>query len=205
MLTPQLRTQLQPVLDRLIPRDDFPAASEAGVLDYLARHWQGDLASVTALITAGLTALEGEAAARYGLPFGALGHKQQDTLLRALESNAVATHWPVDPPQWLETLTNLTAEGYYSDPRNGGNRDGVAWQMVGYKENNYELGITNDEAAATISVTSLAALENDGEYDAIVIGTGAAGGLLVRVSQDLHCSECETCDSDDLSWSEGPA
>ncbi len=29
-------------------------------------------------------------------------------------------------------LVRLTAEGYYGDPGNGGNREAASWQMIGY-------------------------------------------------------------------------
>ena len=48
-----LQAQLQPLLDCLIPADDFPAAWAAGVGDYLAQQCPGDLPRYTTLTEPG--------------------------------------------------------------------------------------------------------------------------------------------------------
>ncbi len=34
---------------------------------------------------------------------------------------------------FFRLLVQHAMEGFYADPGNGGNRDGIAWQMIGYK------------------------------------------------------------------------
>ena len=34
---------------------------------------------------------------------------------------------------FLELVARQTIEGYYANPENGGNKDGVAWQMIGFE------------------------------------------------------------------------
>ena len=51
-------------------------------------------------------------------------------------------------------------EGYYADPGNGGNRDGIAWQMIGFTGD----GMTDPNAS----------------YDVIVVGA-ARGAAWRRV------------------------
>lgn len=171
---------LRAVIDRLIPADDFPAGWAGGVESYLATHWQGDLARFGPLIESGLTALIAEAQQQYGTSFVDLITAQQDLLLSALEKGQTASTWSVDPAQWLETLVNLAAEGYYSNPENGGNPDARSWQMVGF-----EAGPRPAHAHVTppppplIESTQLGAV--DAVYDAIVIGSGAAGGIVACV------------------------
>ena len=41
---------LQAIIDRLIPADDYPSGWEAGVGDYLFRHWFSDLSPHVPLI-----------------------------------------------------------------------------------------------------------------------------------------------------------
>ncbi len=50
-----------------------------------------------------------------------------------VEAGAVATPWPVDPAAFFRNAVAHAAEGYYGDPANGGNRDGVAWRMIGFE------------------------------------------------------------------------
>jgi gluconate 2-dehydrogenase gamma chain len=40
--------------------------------------------------------------------------------------------WNTPAASFFEMLLNLTAEGYFSDPANGGNRDALSWKMIGY-------------------------------------------------------------------------
>lgn len=131
-LTELQQATLHAAIDRIIPPDDYPGAWEAGVGDYLARQFAGDLKPILPTYQSGLDALNAEAVAQYGTAFSDLSPEQQDALLQHVETGEVQTAWPVMPQQFFRTLVNHTAEGYYSDPGNGGNRDGVSWQMIGF-------------------------------------------------------------------------
>ena len=125
---------LQAALDRIIPPDDYPGAWEAGVGDYLFRQLDGgDLSHLLPAYRDGLNALDVEAAAQSGSAFAALDAAQQDTLLHSLETGEAQAEWPLSPQDFLRMLAHHAAEGYYSDPGNGGNRDQVAWKMVGFE------------------------------------------------------------------------
>ena len=136
MLSPNQQTTLKALMDRIIPPDEDPGAWEAGVGDYLARQFERDLRDSLELYRAGLDALEAEAQASAPAGtvarFAALPAAQQDALLRRIEAGQVAHDWPVDPAQFFQTVVQHVHEGYYSDPGNGGNRDAVAWRMIGY-------------------------------------------------------------------------
>ena len=41
--------------------------------------------------------------------------------------------WPVDPAEFFRNVIEHVMEGYYSDPGNGGNRDSIAWRMIGFE------------------------------------------------------------------------
>ena len=68
-----------------------------------------------------------------GGAFAGLAPDAQDDLLRRVESGDVVTDWPVDPAEFFRAAAEHAAEGYYSDPGNGGNRDGVSWRMIGFE------------------------------------------------------------------------
>jgi Gluconate 2-dehydrogenase subunit 3 len=128
----QWRT-LQALVDCLIPADDFPSGWQAGVGDYLARQFERDLRDQVDLYRAGLDALDAETEARAGMPFAELGPIGQTHLLAQLEHGHARTAWPISAPSFLNAVTNHAAEGFYSDPGNGGNKNSVAWRMVGYE------------------------------------------------------------------------
>ena len=79
----QLQT-LRAALDCVIPPDDFPGAWEAGVGNYLARQFAGDLAPQLAFYCAGLDGLESEANARYGEHFFKLRSEDQNVVLQSV-------------------------------------------------------------------------------------------------------------------------
>ena len=124
---------LRALVDRLIPPDDFPGGWEAGVGDYLAGQFVDDLRPLLDLYRAGLDALDAEAQATAGAHFAALGAEAQDALLGQVEAGSVVTDWPVDPVVFFSHAAQHTAEGYYGDPGNGGNRDAIAWRMIGFE------------------------------------------------------------------------
>ncbi len=133
MLTEPQRATLRALVDRLIPADDYPGGWDAGVGDYLDRQWSGDLSDMLDTYRAGLDALDAESGATAGARFAELDAAAQDELLRRVEVGDVATDWPVDPAAFFRAAAEHAAEGYYGDPGNGGNRDGVSWRMIGFE------------------------------------------------------------------------
>jgi gluconate 2-dehydrogenase gamma chain len=88
---------------------------------------------VVDLYRGGLDALDVEARTAAGVSFAALAPAAQDELLRRVEAGDVATDWPVDAAAFFRAATEHAAEGFYGDPGNGGNRDGVSWRMIGFE------------------------------------------------------------------------
>ena len=124
---------LRAVVDCLIPPDDFPGAYEAGVCDYLERIFQTDLAAQSEFFLAGIDGIEAEARERFNESFANLTPDQKSSILAAIESGDVKTSWSISPSLFFEMLVNTTAEGYYSDPQQGGNRAGLSWVMTGFE------------------------------------------------------------------------
>jgi gluconate 2-dehydrogenase gamma chain len=125
---------LPAVVDCLIPPDDFPGAHDAGVCDYIEQLLQTDLAEHAESFRAGINAIESEALATYNAPFAVLNHEQQTSILKGIESGAVKTSWPIEPARFFVMLVNTTAEGYYSDPEQGGNRGRASWVITGFED-----------------------------------------------------------------------
>ena len=124
---------LRAVVDCLIPPDDFPGAYDAGVCDYFERLLQTDLAPHAEFFRVGIDAIDAEALARYNAPFTEITPEQQIATLAAIEAGVVKTSWLIAPSRFFEMLVNTTAEGYYSDPQQGGNRDCASWVMTGFE------------------------------------------------------------------------
>ena len=124
---------LRAVVDCLIPPDDFPGAYDAGVCDYIDRLFQTDLAGDAEFFRAGIEAVDSEALATYSAAFAVLTRDQQISILEHIESGALKTSWPIAAARFFAMLVNITAEGYYSDPQQGGNRGCASWVMTGFE------------------------------------------------------------------------
>ena len=125
---------LRAVVDCLIPSDDFPGAYDAGVCDYINQLFQTDLAGDAEFFRAGIKAVDSEALATYSAPFAVLTRDQQISILEHIESGALKTSWPIAAARFFAMLVNITAEGYYSDPQQGGNRGRASWVMTGFED-----------------------------------------------------------------------
>jgi gluconate 2-dehydrogenase gamma chain len=117
----QART-LQAICDQIIPADEFPSASQAGVLTYIDRQLTRHYRRRQDAYRAGLEQAHTLSMTRFGKPLDVLTPLQQLQAVSEIERkdrtffNLVLTH---------------TMEGYYGSPRHGGNRDGVSWRMLG--------------------------------------------------------------------------
>ena len=68
----------------------------------------------------------------YGKPFADLEARQQIEFLERLEQGKAATRdWKQLPSsEFFAMVVDHTMQGFYGDPRHGGNRDGVSWKML---------------------------------------------------------------------------
>jgi gluconate 2-dehydrogenase gamma chain len=130
--TPHEQAVLRAVVERILPPDQDPGAWDMGAAEYLARQLDGDLRSMREIVRGGLAGLDAEAHARSGRPFAALLPEAQDALLRDVEQGVVRAAWVTPPAPFFALLVRTTAEGFYSDPAQGGNRGHVSWIMTGF-------------------------------------------------------------------------
>ncbi len=116
------RQRLRMVVARIIPADDGPGALELGSDAYVFAQLAGDRHADAASIAEGLADLDARAQAEFGRGLDDLDAAQVDDLLVDIEGAG-----------WFALLAELTAEGFYADPGNGGNRDGASWTLIGYE------------------------------------------------------------------------
>jgi choline dehydrogenase-like flavoprotein len=171
---------LQALVDHIIPADDYPSGWQAGVGDFIARILSTDLKNSAGLVKAGLDLVEEESRARHaGMNFADLPLATQDALIEDLLAGKTIVQWTgVDPVQFALLLIQLTQQGFYSDPENGGNRDGISWQMIGYRV----LPPGVEWPPTDLTPQHLATWDGiASHYDAIVVGAGAGGGIAACV------------------------
>lgn len=132
-LTASQVTVLAALVDCIVPRDDFPSGTEAGVLSYLAAQFSRDLRPRCAHYRLGLDAVDAEARTAYGRPFVRLQTEERNRLLQSIEAGHVQARWPITPPVFFADMVGHVMEGFYGDPGNGGNRGAISWQMIGFR------------------------------------------------------------------------
>ena len=118
------RSTLEAAAGRIIPADRDPGALEAGVVDYIENTLAGYDAEHAPLYVDGIQELDRLAREKFGsAAFVQLNPDQQDQILTLLEKQRSA---------FFSVLLEHTMQGFYGDPRHGGNRDRVGWKMIGF-------------------------------------------------------------------------
>lgn len=120
----QART-LAAICDQIVPADDFPSASQAGVLTYIDRQLTRHYRRHRDAYRDGLERADAISEKQFGQPLASLSSQQQLQVVSAIEQQDRG---------FFELVRNHTFEGYYGTPRHGGNRDAVSWRMLGLPE-----------------------------------------------------------------------
>jgi gluconate 2-dehydrogenase gamma chain len=146
---------IEPACERLIPADESGAgALAAGVPNYLDKQLGGAWGAGERLYRSGPW-IQGTASQGYQLPFtpaelfrtalraihadlakrgsafNELSADAQDDYLKSLEKDNHDLDG-VPSAVFFDMLLKMTIEGFFSDPVYGGNRDMVAWRMIGF-------------------------------------------------------------------------
>jgi gluconate 2-dehydrogenase gamma chain len=113
---------LDAICEQIIPTDQTPGAAWAGVVNFIDRQLMGPYRRQQAAYRSGIAAIDQAAVAKFGKDFASLDAPQQKALLEGLTGPA---------KRFFATAIAHTMQGYYGDPRHGGNRDAVSWRMLG--------------------------------------------------------------------------
>jgi gluconate 2-dehydrogenase gamma chain len=119
--TPAEARTVDAICAQIVPSDQDTGAREAGVVNYidiqLTRHFKQH----RDLYRRGLASVDDLSQARSGRPFADLAPAEQTDMLRDVEKKAKA---------FFDLILAHTMQGFYGDPRHGGNRDAVSWKML---------------------------------------------------------------------------
>src|SRR5215469_4540831 len=142
--------------DTLIPADELsPSGSDCGVAVFIDRQLAGAYGSGARLyrdgpflkgkpelgyqlplnprefFRAGIAAANEWTRKTYGKDFDRLAAAEREAALKAMEAGK-AEFPGFTSNMFFDALLGITMEGFFADPIYGGNRDKVAWRMVGY-------------------------------------------------------------------------
>ncbi len=108
---------------RIIPTDETPGATEAGVIYFIDNVLGTSRTEALEPMRAGLASLQASAQSSYGsASFSALTPEQQDALLVSIEET-----------EFFGTMRYMTLAGMFSLPEYGGNRDYAGWKLIGFE------------------------------------------------------------------------
>src|SRR4051812_24167338 len=116
---------LAAICDQIIPADDFPSASQAGVLNYIDLQLLGHYRRHQRTYLDGLRQANELSLGRFGLGLARTSTLQQFEIAITVERENKA---------FFDLVRAHTMQGYYGTPRHGGNRDAVSWRMLGLDE-----------------------------------------------------------------------
>lgn len=154
------RAFITAVVDRLIPKDDFPSASEAGTVTFLENQLSGSYGrgeiyymkgpfkrglptqgyqeqAPAILYRQAIADIEAKLKSENKQAFAKLDAEAQDAFLTDLSNGKVELEH-VDGKTFFDTLWQDTQLGYLGDPVHGGNRDMVSWRMIGFPGARYD-------------------------------------------------------------------
>jgi len=132
------------ICERIIPADQDPGATEAGVVNFIDLQLMGPYKRHRASYRQGIRGVEQTSLKRFGHRFSELGPEGQDEVLKELERaaaektrkdlSAAAEKTRKKGPSsedFFSLILSHTMQGFYGDPRHGGNRGRVSWKMLG--------------------------------------------------------------------------
>lgn len=125
VLTPAQVACVVAIAARIVPTDDLPGATEAGVVHFIDRGLDGFLAGGRADFLKGLADFDARVATAHpgAGGFAALDAARQDEFLAGVTTTP-----------FFGFMRFLTVCGLLASPAYGGNRDGVGWQLIGFEE-----------------------------------------------------------------------
>ena len=124
---------LAALCDQIIPADEDPGGAWAGVVNYMDRQLCGPLRHLRNSYRAGIAAVDKSSRILYGSNFTGLTTSRQVELLTHMEQGRAPTEaWKqISSTEFFDLLLEQTMQGFYGDPRHGGNREGTSWKMLG--------------------------------------------------------------------------
>ena len=124
LLNEEEALEFDAIASRIIPTDETPGATEAGVIYFIDTVLGDGREQDLALLQDGLRELQSAAAQTFGAAyFYSLEAEQQDQLLTEIENTA-----------FFGTIRYLTIAGMFSLPEYGGNRENIGYQLIGFDD-----------------------------------------------------------------------
>jgi len=113
---------VEAICAQLIPADQDPGAKEAGAVNFIDLQLSKRFKKHRAVYVQGLEAVDAASHSKFGGRFVELTTERQVEVLNTVEE---------DSKVFFDLIVAHARQGFYGDPRHGGNRNMVSWKMVG--------------------------------------------------------------------------
>lgn len=113
---------VEAICAQVIPADQDAGAREAGVVNYIDIQLSKHFRKHRQLYRSGIAAVDAASRERFGQVFADLPGDKQQEVLKGIEKSAAP---------FFDLIVAHTRQGFYGDPRHGGNRNMVGWKMLG--------------------------------------------------------------------------
>jgi len=117
--------------ERIIPADDCPGATDAGVIHFIDKQIRLRFPEEKELFRKGIASLQSWCRTKYNKNFEELSTELQDNTLQMIGKNEMPKDgWEIPPAKFFNKLISRTMQGFYGSPRHGGNKDYMSFRML---------------------------------------------------------------------------
>jgi gluconate 2-dehydrogenase gamma chain len=139
VLTPEQAREVQAIAARIIPTDELPGATEAGVVYFIDRALKTFASDALPMYQQGLQTVRKMTAELFPgtQNFSDATTEQQDKVLTDLSAAKTPANGPMRGnavaagADFFQTIWFHTLSGFLVDPEGGGNRDFAGWKVIG--------------------------------------------------------------------------
>lgn len=120
------------IAEQIIPADQDPGATDAGVINFIDKQLSGFYSNFQENYRSGIAALNQYCREKHSQPFEKLGWNKQIQVLKLMEKNTIeGEYWKENPAsRFFRMLRDHSMQGFYGSPRHGGNKDYVSYKMI---------------------------------------------------------------------------
>jgi gluconate 2-dehydrogenase gamma chain len=118
--------------EQIIPKDQFPGATDAGVINYIDRQLSGVFHYDQPTYRSGIKNLQAYCGKKTGKKFETLQPEEQIQVMKLMESNQIPeADWaPGRPSDFFELVLAHSMQGFYGSPIHGGNKNYMSFEML---------------------------------------------------------------------------
>jgi gluconate 2-dehydrogenase gamma chain len=118
--------------EQIIPADEDPGATDAGVINFIDKQTTLRFPDDEAIFKNGIVALQAFCKEKHNCLFEQLSSVEQVSIMKDMERNKLpGEYWQkANQASFFNLVLRRTMQGFYGSPRHGGNKDYVSYRMM---------------------------------------------------------------------------